>query len=94
METLNKRADEEYSKVDTYTEKVYNKRAPNLLGKTHSAKKNFIPKTAVAEKVFKPYDENESEANERATRWAHKPSTVSGDRALISCRNVWYMIEI
>ena len=34
-----------------------------------------------------------SEANERATRWAHEPDTKSGDIAFISYDDAWYEIE-
>jgi len=45
METLNKRADEEYSKVDTYTEKEYNKRTNNLNFPVYETEKRITEPT-------------------------------------------------
>lgn len=35
-----------------------------------------------------------SEANERATRWAHEKGSMAGDIAFISYDNAWYKIEV
>ena len=43
-------------------------------------------------KVFPPFNESQSEANELATRWAHKDSVKSGTEKLISYHNRWYVI--
>lgn len=44
-------------------------------------------------KVFPPYNESGSDANELATRWAHRDTIEAGDRALISYHDTWYVIE-
>lgn len=44
-------------------------------------------------KVFPPYNESKSDANEQATRWAHKNEVQTGAQKLISYHSRWYVIE-
>lgn len=44
-------------------------------------------------KVFPPYNQSQSDANERATRWAHKENVKTGAQKLVSYHNRWYIIE-
>ena len=43
--------------------------------------------------TFPYYNESYSEANQIATRWAHKRIVQDGDRTVISCRVKWYLVE-
>lgn len=43
--------------------------------------------------TFPPYNESQSDANERATRWAHSEDVRAGDQKLASYRGSWYLIE-
>ncbi|HRF69887.1 MAG TPA: hypothetical protein PKV66_00490, partial [Candidatus Pelethenecus sp.] len=65
-------------KVDTDSEIQYNKkRKDNLINQT-----------------FPTYKESAgSEANELATRWAHKENVMVGDKTAISYKDNWYLIE-
>ncbi len=44
-------------------------------------------------KVFPPYNKSKSDANEQATRWAHKDEIEAGTQKLISYYGRWYVIE-
>ena len=43
--------------------------------------------------TFPPYDKSFSEANELATRWAHREDIEAGDQRPISYHGKWYLIE-
>ncbi len=43
--------------------------------------------------TFPPYNQSQSDANEQATRWAHRDDVESGDRKLVSYHGAWYVIE-
>ncbi len=43
--------------------------------------------------TFPPYDESKSDANEWATRWAHREDVKTGDWRLASYHDRWYIIE-
>ncbi len=43
--------------------------------------------------TFPPFNTSHSEANEIATRWAHRQSVEVGDQALVSYHGRWYLVE-
>ena len=43
--------------------------------------------------TFPPYNESHSDANERASRWAHGKNVKSGDRKIVPYLGAWYIIE-
>ncbi len=53
---------------------------------------NFVIRP-IKMKVFPPYNQSKSDANERATRWAHKENVKTGAQKLVSYHNRWYIIE-
>lgn len=65
-------------------------------GGAQFARKIVVPKKRVdplINDVFPPYNESESEANELATRWAHREDVETGAKALVSYHNRWYLIQ-
>lgn len=76
---------EKKTEVDSVSENEYNysRKSPNLLTKSNIRKRpaqRTIPKTVAVSKVFLPYDEKLSEANELATRWAHREDINVGTK--------------
>ena len=43
--------------------------------------------------TFPPYDKSFSEANELATRWAHREDIESGAQKAVSYHGKWYLVE-
>ena len=60
------------------------------------AQKNGVGKASRETKklyVFPPYNESYSDANERATRWAHRQDVETGDQRIVSYHDAFYIIE-
>ena len=47
----------------------------------------------VATGTFPPYNESRSDANELATRWAHREGVQAGDQRIVPYHGKWYLIE-
>lgn len=43
--------------------------------------------------MFPPYNESQSDANERATRWAHRADVETGDSRVIAYHGQFYLVE-
>ena len=58
-------------------------------GEISEARIYGVPKN----RVFPPYNESQSDANEWAMRWARKSDVNTGDQRLATYRGRWYIIE-
>lgn len=52
----------------------------------------YVPITKVKMKTFPPYNESKSDANEWATRWAHREEVETGAQTLVFYHNRCYVI--
>ena len=52
----------------------------------------YVPITKVKMKTFPPYNKSKSDANERATRWAHREDVEAGAQTLAFYHNRCYVI--
>ncbi len=78
-------AEDDDADIDVDSEKSYNE---NASAPQESRKDQFIGRT------FPTYSESRgSQANELATRWAHRADIKAGDQAAISFQDKWYLIE-
>ena len=82
-----------------YASEIYAARNSRVAEDVHSeynegAKPQQSRKSSLINHTFPTYNEAKgSEANELATRWAHRADVAAGDQALISYHGTWYKVE-
>ena len=86
----NREEEKEGEGVDESGEMQYNDSEIQLARKVVAPPKGV---DSLINDVFPPYNESESEANELATRWAHREDVETGAKALLSYHGRWYLIQ-